>query len=389
MSPAAPDDLLVLDPFDPGLLELDDWTLLRRLGRPTILRLPGTGEEPPRALITLQHGDEPTGMQAVLRVLRRRHRYPFDLHVVIGNVEAALEPPGFAHRFLAGQRDMNRLWSTPVGGADDAQSAATAAIREHLRALPLSSAVDLHNTSGANPFHALVASARPETLRLATTFTTTVVVWEQRIDALMEVLDDHCPAVAIECGLAGRPASLAFALDGVRRHLATPHADLVTPSRRIDHDLLGDMRRVLVHDDVRFRFGGVLDAEVDMVLDIDADLRNGVPTPAGWVLARVRPGAPMPLSVIATDGRDVTGATLTLIDGDVVVAVDTTPLMMTRTVDAARKDCLTYLLGPYEPGGVPPAPATSQASTSMPANRSSSGSRVQTSETISANASKG
>jgi long-chain acyl-CoA synthetase len=29
----------------------------------------------------------------------------------------------------------------------------------------------------------------------------------------------------------------------------------------------------------------------------------------------------------------------------VVVIVDTTPLMMTRTVDAARKDCLTYLLG--------------------------------------------
>jgi len=335
------DPLLVLDPFDPALLELDDWSLLRRLGRTTLLRLPGTGEAPPRAVVTLQHGDEPTGLQALLRVLRRRHRFPFDLHVVIGNVEAALEPPGFAHRFLDHQRDMNRLWT--LGHADDRQSAAVLALRDHLTGLAPSSIVDLHNTSGSNPFHSLVTRTDVASLDLATRFTTTVVHWDQRVGALMEAFDGVLPTAAIECGLAGRPGSLSFALDGVRRWLGGP--DPSPEAALLDHDLLAPMRRVLVDPAVRLRFGGRPDDEVDVTVPVDADHRNGTPTPAGWTLATVGPGTPMPFRVLEPDGRDVTDAVLALRGDEVVVIVDTTPLMMTRTVDAARKDCLTYLLG--------------------------------------------
>ncbi|MEY3019304.1 MAG: hypothetical protein RLZZ272_288 [Actinomycetota bacterium] len=341
MSVPADEPLLVLDPFDTDLLGLDDWSLLRRLGRTTLLRLPGTGQARPRAVVTLQHGDEPSGLQALLRVLRRRHRFPFDLHVVIGNVEAALEPPGFAHRFLPRQRDMNRLWTMEV--ADDAQAAAVIAAREHLRRLAPSSIVDLHNTSGANPFHAIVTRTDVASLDLALRFTTTVVHWEQRVGALMEAFDDGTPAIAIECGLAGRPGSLAFALDGIRRWLAGP--DPSSTAELPDHDLLGPMRRVLIDPAVRLRFGGAPDAEVEVTVPIDADRRNGIPTPAGWTLAEVAEGRPMPFRVVEPDGRDVTDTVLALEGRHVVVVVDSTPLMMTRTVDAARKDCLTYLLG--------------------------------------------
>lgn len=341
MTAAPHDPLLVLEAVDDDLLGLDDWSLLRRLGRTTLLTLPGTGEAAPRAVVTLQHGDEPSGLQALLRVLRRRRRFTFDLHVVIGNVEAALEPPGFAHRFLAHQRDMNRLWA--MDAPDDAQSAAVVAVREHLLALAPSSVVDLHNTSGANPFHSIVTRTDVASLDLATRFTTTVVHWQQRVGALMEAFDGRVPAVAVECGLAGRPASLAFALDGVRRWLAGP--DPSPRAELLDHDLLAPMRRVLIDPAVRFRFGGSPDAEVEVTVPIDADRRNGIPTPAGWTLAEVAPGRSMPFRVLEPDGRDVTHEVLALEGGRVLVTVDATPLMMTRTVDAARKDCLTYLLG--------------------------------------------
>lgn len=341
MTRPAHDPLLVLDPFGTDLLELDDWSLLRRLGRTTLLTLPGTGEAPPRAVVTLQHGDEPSGLQALLRILRRRHRFPFDLHVVIGNVEAALEAPGFAHRFLSHQRDMNRLWTKE--SPDDAQSAAVIAVRDRLLELAPSSVVDLHNTSGANPFHSIVTRTDVASLDLATRFTTTVVHWEQRVGALMEAFDGRAPAIAVECGLAGRPGSLAFALDGVRRWLGGP--DPSPSAHLLDHDLLAPMRRVLVDPAVRFRFGGAPDAEVEVTVPIDADRRNGIPTPAGWTLAEVAPGRPMPFRVLDPDGRDVTEAVLALEGARVVVTVDSTPLMMTRTVEAARKDCLTYLLG--------------------------------------------
>ena len=255
---------------------------------------------------------------------------------------------------------MNRLWTTDVPG--DVQSAAVVAVREHLLALEPTSVVDLHNTSGANPFHALVTRPDVASLDLALRFTTTVVHWEQRVGALMEAFEGRVPAVAVECGLAGRPASLAFALDGVRRWLGG--ADPSASAALLDHDLLGPMRRVLVDPAVRFRFGGAPDDEVDVAVPIDADRRNGIPTPAGWTLAEVAPGRPMPFRVLEPDGRDVTDTVLLLEGGRVIVAVDTTPLMMTRTVDAARKDCLTYLLGtatrPTSTDGVHPSvPLTS------------------------------
>jgi hypothetical protein len=370
--------LLVLDPFDVALLELDDWSLLRHLGRPTLARIAGTGDGAPRAVVTLQHGDEPTGLQAVLRALRRRPRLPYDLWVAIGNVRAALEPPGYAHRFLSGQRDMNRLWVDDDGSE---LGLAVQGIRAHLLDQPLASVVDLHNTSGANPFHAIVAEPTVAAVNLATLFTTTVVRWDQRVGAMMEALHPHAPSIAVECGLAGRPGSLAFALDGVRRWLAAP--DPASDRVAIDHDLLVTMRRVLVRPDVRFRFGGEVDAEVDLAIDIDADQRNGVPTAAGWVLGRVRPDLTAPLVVLDPGGSDVTDQVVTVRDGQVVVTIDTVPLMMTRTVDAARKDCLTYLLDTASPAtGMPPpasGPATaSSTSGSIPANRSSASGEVHT-----------
>jgi hypothetical protein len=87
-------------------------------------------------------------------VLSRRLTYPFDLYVVIGNVRAAAEPPGFAHRFLDDQEDFNRIW-----GLDEpttSQRRAADAILGHLRAAGLESLVDVHNNTGDNPFYAIV-----------------------------------------------------------------------------------------------------------------------------------------------------------------------------------------------------------------------------------------
>jgi hypothetical protein len=239
---AAPDTaagLQVLDPVDPDHLELDAWTLLGRLGRPTLLRVPAVDPDPawrPRAVVVLQHGDEHTGLDALLRVLREDPPRPYDLHVLVGNVTAALAPPGFAHRMLPGQPDMNRAWRPDgtVEVPDDPLSVATREALRRLRALDLAALVDLHNTTGANPFHALVARTGPAELELAALFTTTVVEWDQRRHTLMEALADRCPCVSVECGLAGPQASLAFAVDGLRRYLGAPDPGALGTRTRVE-----------------------------------------------------------------------------------------------------------------------------------------------------------
>ena len=327
------------DGLPDDLLSLDEVALLRALERPTLVRLPSDGEQPPRAVATLLHGDESTGLQAMLRVLRHRRRYPFDLYWIVGNVRAALAPPGFAHRFLDDQEDFNRIW-----GLDDPttlQRRAADRILTELEAAGLEALVDVHNNSGDNPFYAIITRQRSDVLNLATIFTTTLLRWDLRAHTLMESMQDRCATVAVECGLPGRPESLAFAVDALRRYLAAP--PLADDRVVRDHDLLGGLRKVTVKPEIAFRFGGDLQDGLDLVLAPDADVHNFVEVPAGHVLGRVRPGAALPVCALDASGRDVTTEHFAL-DGDrLVVTAPATPVMMTRTVEAARKDCLFYL----------------------------------------------
>ncbi len=327
------------DGLPDDLLDLRDRELLRALGRPTLIRVPGTGEQAPRAVATLLHGDESTGLRAIMRILRRRHTYPFDLYVVVGNVPAALADDGFAHRYLDEQEDFNRIWG--LGEPTTRMRRAADGILEELRAAGLESLVDIHNNSGDNPFYAIVTRHRADMLNLATLFTTTLLSWDLGAHTLMEALDEDCAAIAVECGLAGAPESAAFALDGLRRYLGA--RSLETDRVRRDYDLLGGLRKVMIRPEVTFRFGGDVSGDADFAIAEDADMHNFVEVPEGHVLGHVHPGAALPIVAFDAEGNDVTDEHFTTVDDTVITTRPAIPVMMTRTVEAARKDCLFYL----------------------------------------------
>jgi succinylglutamate desuccinylase len=360
-----PDDTFrfVPDGLPEELLDAEDRTLLRALGGPTLVRYPGGDEQPPRAVATLLHGDEPTGFQAMLHLLRERPRLPYDLYVLVGNVRAALEPPGYAHRYLDDQEDLNRIWA-PSSTTTPLREAATEALRR-LRAAGVAALVDLHDTSGDNPAHAIVTRVRPATLNLATLFTPRIVHWELPNGALVEALQDGSHAVGIELGRAGQQRAFDRAVAGLRRYLTVPDVDTASVLR--DHHLLTGLHRVTVRPEVRLRFGGELSDDLDLVVPSDADRHNFVEVGAGHTLGRVHPGTELPVEVVSPDGRRATGELLA-IDGDrIVLTRPAVPVMMTRTVTAVRKDCLVYLaVDPTRPS------VSSTSPTSIPANRSSS-----------------
>jgi hypothetical protein len=337
--------LRLIDPIGPELLQLDAWSLLNELGGPALARLPGAGTERPRAIVVLQHANERTGLDAVLEVLSDPPRLPYDLHILFGNIEAALAAPGFAHRMLSHQPDMNRAWHPeghPGAGIDRLSVANREALR-HLLALDLSALVDLHNTTGENPFHAIVARRTSANIGLAALFTPLVVLWDQHRHTLMEALGDHCANVAVECGRVSADAH-RFAVDGLRRFLAAPDPDAIPVPP--DVELLSRMRRVEIDPDASLRFGGVngMAMDADVVVAADVELRNGEYQEPGWLLATVRPGRHDAIRVLDTDGSDVTDELLVAVGEEVRVRVAATPLMMTRTIAATRADCLTYLL---------------------------------------------
>lgn len=346
------------DGLPDDLLAANERSLVRALEKPTLIRFPAAASappQPPRAIATLLHGDESTGLQALLYVLRRKRQYPFDLYVVLGNIEAANAAPGFGHRYLDGQEDFNRVW----GSADPTtpqREAATAMLTE-LRDAGIASMVDVHNNTGNNPYYAIVTNLRADTINLATQFTSTLLHWDLGANTLMEALQHLCPAIAIECGLPGRHESLSFAIDALRRHLGTPQA--ATDQIERDHDLVGELRKVTVRPEVRLQFGGRLTDDLDLVLPADADSYNFVEVAAGHTLGQVHPDAPLPLRATTPTGVDVTDE-LVALDGDrVVTRVSTIPVMLTRTVDAVRRDCLCYFTSAIGPAAVPGPPEAS------------------------------
>ena len=93
-------------------LKLRDF--LRWVGGPAIFHLQGRDSRRCRVLCGGLHGNEPSGFFAIHSLLREPPELPVDTLLVLGNVSAALEEPGFYHRMSPGDEDMNRVWSGGV-----------------------------------------------------------------------------------------------------------------------------------------------------------------------------------------------------------------------------------------------------------------------------------
>jgi hypothetical protein len=321
------------------LLDASDEEVLVRLARPTLVRIPGTGRgRPARAVACLLHGNEDSGYRAVLDLLRGGVRYPFDLWVLIGNVRAASHEGWFAHRYLDDQEDFNRVWGLEEPTTRMRRCAE--AVLAELAGADLEAAVDLHNNTGEHPPYAIVPTPTSGMLRLAAACTDCVLLWHLRAHTLMEALSPLCPAIAIECGPAGRDASAHYARAALDRFLTAERVDDGHAPSRV-YEML---QRVEVRPEVAFTFGGRLTDELDLVLAIGLDGQNLGMLFAGSEVGRGHPGAAMPLRATDMRGREVT-ADCFRADGHgrLVLTQDVTPVMMTTTAQQARRDCLFYV----------------------------------------------
>jgi Succinylglutamate desuccinylase / Aspartoacylase family len=326
----------------------DEDVLVALADRPALIRIPAATTAPApkaRLIACLMHGNEPSGFEAAVELLRRGDRFPFDLWVLIGNVRAAIQDGLYAHRHLDDQEDFNRIWD--VGPATTRMRRGAAAILEELRSADLEAAVDLHNNSGRNPCYAIVTQLSPEGLLLASQCADTMLHWRLRAHTLMEALATACPTVSVECGLPHLPEGTAFASAVIHRFLAADGFDAPAdgePARPLR--MVEILHRVTVRPEVAFSFGAVIDGETDFVIAPGLDAYNFDVLPAARTIGHIDPGAAMPLFASDMAGADVTDQLFRATpDGRVIVVSDIVPVMMTTTVKQARRDCLFYTSG--------------------------------------------
>jgi hypothetical protein len=311
---------------------------LAGLGGTALLRVAGRDPTRTRIVATLLHGNEPSGLRALHHWLRQGERPAVDALFVIGAVEAALAPPGFAQRMLAGRRDLNRCFRAPFEGPDGERAAALLGAIEAARPEAL---VDLHNTTGHTPPYGVGPSADATQLALVALFAERFLQSGLRLGALVEATDSWCPSVTIECGRAGDPAADAVAREGLGRYL---RAERLETGAGAGVQVLSDPVRVEMSRGARVTYGDGPEPPFDLTVARDVDRHNfetlASGAPIGWLGGSDR----WPVVARGSDGREISHELFAAEGGVLRARRPLVPIMMTTDAGIAASDCLFYVV---------------------------------------------
>lgn len=327
---------------DPAAAEVGDTVaaFLDRLDGPVAIRLSGHEPGRCRAVVTLLHGNEPSGVRALHAHLRAGVRPRTDTWCIVAAVAAARLPPGFAHRMLPGGRDLNRCFTVPDPSSEGRLAAA---ILAQLQSARPEAIVDLHNNSGRNPPYGVGTGVDPLRLRLTALFAERYVYSDIALGSLMEAAGAIAPTVTIECGRAGDPAADAIAHAGLARFLAAEQLEhiVLPPLHLFAHPV-----RVCVVPGTRLAFADGPVGGADLTLARDVDRHNFEELPAGTPIGWLGTPSRWPLEARTSNGGDLSHALFALRDTALCTRQPLTPIMMTTDPVAAATDCLFYAVSP-------------------------------------------
>jgi hypothetical protein len=329
-------------PADRVPAEAEAW--LRALGRPSWIRVAGRDRSRCRAVATLLHGNEPSGLRALHRWLRSGAVPATDAVLFVGAVGTALEPPGFAYRVLPGERDLNRCWLPPHTGEEGALALE---VLERLARERPEALIDVHNNTGHNPPYGVGPAGGIPELVLVSLFGRRFVHSDLTLASLVEGTRAICPSVTIECGRAGDPTADEVAFQGIERFLGDESLGLAS-DQWPPVQVLGDPVRVGVRQGVELAFGESPRPDADLTVVGDVDRHNFEMIPEGIHIGWVHARAGWPVEALGADGRDRSRDLFTVRDGMLETRVPMMPIMMTTDARNALLDCLFYAVTPRQ-----------------------------------------
>ncbi len=322
-----------------GIAGRDVEDFLERLGGPTALLFTGEDTKRTRALVTLLHGNEPSGALALRRFLIERPKPAVNLLCIVASVHAALEAPVFTHRMLPRARDLNRCFGPPY---EDEQGRLAEEILELLKQHRPEAVVDMHNTSGSGPSFGVCTHLDRQHDALVSLFTRRLVVSQLHLGALMETSDERCPTVTIEVGGREDEEAHVLAWEGLQRYAVAPRVLAAEEEGGWGIERLRDPIRLELRDGVSLTYAESPRPAHDITLCTDIEHHNfGVvhrETCLGWVRRE-----PQEL-FRATDaaGRCAVDTLVRSEAGALYPTRDLKLFMITTNAGIAQSDCLFY-----------------------------------------------
>ncbi len=314
---------------------------LKKLPGPTHIHISGKDPSRCRAVVTLLHGNEPSGLHAIHEMLKRRIEPAVDIHYFIPSVDAAKQAPGFIYRMLPHHKDLNRCFNPPYGESEQDKLA-----QELLRILVAQApecVIDIHNTSGSSPPFGVTTFMNERHEALVSLFTHRMIVTDLLLGSLMEISESMMPTVTIECGGAQDPESNLLATEGLNKY--TSYENVLT----LGHT---DMSLEFFHNPIRLELveGSDIAYGDHCLLDDGVTLLPGIEHfNFGFVSAQTQLGFISGELSNCLQANDPNGEEKLLdyfrtVDGELYPTRRIKLFMVTTNPEIARKDCLFYLV---------------------------------------------
>ena len=316
-------------------LPTSSFQFLESLQGPTIIKLKGKTRRR-RAVLTLLHGNEPSGFLALYKLLKEKFEPLADTTFFVVSVPAAIAAPGFRYRALPQHKDINRCFKPPYTG-DEGHLAKQ--LIDYLVDLAPEAIVDVHNTSGSGPAFSVSRRITPMHQALASHFTRWFIHTDIELGAVMEV-PFCCPIVTIEAGGAQDDSAHINAYEGLVSFLS---AEDVYQTRQ-DIEILQHPRRLEIHKQATLAFAErpVFGASITIRQDIEQ--RNFGTTQPGDILGWVDHEK---LEHFRLGGHQAGELVEHYFSADNNQLTVTKPLkffMVTTRSDIAKSDCLLYFI---------------------------------------------
>ena len=210
--------LNLVESIDPEQVPETVFEFLLSLSGPTVIKIKGQRDGHDagcRIITTLLHANEPSGFRVLHKFLKEGFEPLFDTYFILASIRAAKQEPVFSHRFLPGERDLNRCFSPPY---TDTNGQLAKAIIDFIVEHKPECVIDLHNTSGSGPIFSVSTRHQCQHIGLGSFFSRWLVHAEIPLGAIME-LPLTCPIITVEAGGAQDKDADFNAYIGLRRLL--------------------------------------------------------------------------------------------------------------------------------------------------------------------------
>ena len=319
-----------------GFLDLLPNELFKILPGPSLIRFQGE-EDAPLFLSTLLHGNEPTGIQAIQKLIKKYQaegkNLPRRLDVFVGNVDAAKSN----ERRFSQQPDFNRVWD----GGNLPEHCLAREVLAFVKKSGAFASIDIHNTSGKNPHYSCVNRLDAPFVNLAHLFSQTLVYFTRPKEVLSNAMAVFCPSITIEAGQPGDSYGVQHVYEFLEKCL---HLKQVPPNWNGKEDLYvyHTIARIRVPENSQIGFDqNSRDKDFCFIDDLDQQNFSEIPanTLIGW-----RYNPKMKLSVIDEEDEEVESRFIEYKDTEIRLKRAVVPSMFSTNERVVHQDCLGYLM---------------------------------------------